>query len=45
MRTALTDLKLTEMHVIHAGRETFRLSKDIQAVALEDLHGAIKPFR
>lgn len=45
MRTALTDLKLTEMHVIHAGRDTFRLSKDIQAVALEDLHAAIKPFR
>lgn len=45
MRTAHTDLKLTEFHVIHAGDVTFPLSREIQAVALQDLLGAIKPLR
>lgn len=45
MRTALTDLKLTEFHVIHPGSATFSLSKDIQAVALQDLLAAVQPLR
>lgn len=45
MRTVHTDLKLTEFHVIHAGDMTFPLSREIQAVALQDLLGAIKPLR
>ena len=45
MRNALTDLKLTELFIVHAGDETFPLSKEIQAVALQDLSSAIKPLR
>jgi predicted AAA+ superfamily ATPase len=44
MRTAIDDLKLTEFHVVHAGNATFRLSRDIQAVAMQDLLTAIKPL-
>jgi predicted AAA+ superfamily ATPase len=45
MRIAIEDLKLTEFHVVHAGNVSFRLSKDIHAVALQDLPGAFKPLR
>jgi uncharacterized protein len=45
MRIALTDLKLTELSVIHAGDATFPLSKEIRAVTLQDLAAAIKPVR
>jgi predicted AAA+ superfamily ATPase len=44
MRNALVDLKLTEFHVVHAGRETFPLSKEIQAVAVQDILTVIKPL-
>ncbi len=37
MRSALSDLKLRELYVIHAGEETFRLEKRIRAVALSRL--------
>ena len=45
MRIALDDLKLTELHVVHAGEDTFPLSKDVQAVALGDLAKKIEPLR
>jgi predicted AAA+ superfamily ATPase len=45
MRTALSDLKLTEMYAVHAGDATFPLSKDVQAVAIRDLITVIKPLR
>lgn len=45
MRIALSDLKLTELNVIHAGDATYPLSKEIRAVALQDLVGTIKPVR
>ena len=44
MRNALADLRLTELHVVHAGNHTFPLSREIQAVALPDLSSAIKPL-
>ncbi|MDD5008026.1 MAG: ATP-binding protein [Syntrophorhabdaceae bacterium] len=37
MRSALADLKLQRLYVIHAGEETFQLEKKIQAVALPRL--------
>jgi predicted AAA+ superfamily ATPase len=37
MRTALTDLRLKRLDVIHAGHQTFPLSKQIRAVALSRL--------
>ena len=45
MRIALSDLKLTELSVIHAGDATFPLSKEIRAITLQDLMAAIKPLR
>ena len=45
MRIALSDLRLTELNVIHAGDATYPLSKEIRAVALQDLVGTIKPVR
>lgn len=45
MRIALDDLKLTELHVVHAGDTTFPLSKDVRAVALKDLTKEIEPLR
>jgi hypothetical protein len=45
MRSALADLKLKELYVVHAGSATFPMSKQIQAVALQDLLDLIKPLR
>jgi predicted AAA+ superfamily ATPase len=45
MATALTDLKLTKLYVMHAGDATFPMSKQIQAVALGDLLPTLKPLR
>jgi len=44
MRNAIIDLRLTELHVVHAGSDTFPLSKEIQAAALSDLPSAIRPL-
>jgi hypothetical protein len=35
MRSALEDLQLTRLHVIHAGSESFPLAPKIRAVAAE----------
>ncbi len=45
MASALTDLKLKKLHVVHAGDATFLLSKQIEAVALGDLLDVCKPLR
>jgi predicted AAA+ superfamily ATPase len=45
MVNALADLKLTKLHVVHAGDATFPLSKQIQAVAASDLLRIVKPLR
>ena len=42
MRSALSDLKLQRLYVIHAGEESFQLEKKIQAVALFRLSEDLK---
>ena len=42
MRSALADLKLKRLYVIHSGEETFQLERNIQAVALPRLLEDIK---
>ena len=44
MRSAMHDLKLKSLTVVHAGDQTFPLSKQIQAVAFRDVLNAIKPL-
>ena len=45
MRSALSDLKLTRLDVIHAGDKTFLLDKRVRAVALSKLLEDITPVR
>ena len=45
MRSALADLKLTELYVVHAGSATFPMSTQARAVAFGDLLDVIKPLR
>lgn len=45
MRSAMQDLKLKSLTVVHAGDATFPLSKQIQAVAVSDLLQSIKLLR
>jgi predicted AAA+ superfamily ATPase len=44
MRSALSDLKLKSLSVIHAGETTFQLDKNTKAVALSRLLQDIKPL-
>lgn len=44
MRTALTDLKLQRLFVVHAGEHSFDMSKKIRAVALRHLLDELKPW-
>jgi len=44
MRSALHDLKLKSLTVVHAGDQTFPLSKQVQAVAFRDVLNAIRPL-
>ena len=44
MRTALADLKLQRLFVIHAGRHSFDMAKKIRAVALSHLLDELKPW-
>ncbi len=37
MRSAITDLKLGQLYVVHAGAVTFPLAKEVHAVAFGDL--------
>lgn len=45
MRSALSDLKLQRLYVIHSGEETFQLERNIQAVALFRLLEDLSPLR
>jgi predicted AAA+ superfamily ATPase len=42
MRSALSDLKLQRLYVIHSGEETFQLERKIQAIALTRLLDDLK---
>ena len=44
MQTALTDLKLERVDVIHAGDETYPLGKGLRAVALRQLLEVLQPL-
>src|ERR1700722_5751802 len=44
MRSAMQDLKLKSLTVVHAGDETFPLSKQVQAVAFRDVLNVIRPL-
>lgn len=37
MRSAMTDLKLSQLYVVHAGKVTFPVAKKVRAVAFADL--------
>jgi hypothetical protein len=45
MRSALSDLRLRSLDVIHAGESTFPMDKRIRAVALSRLLEDLKPLR
>ena len=45
MRSALEDLQLTRLHVIHAGLDSFPLARKIQAVAAERILHDLEPMR
>jgi hypothetical protein len=45
MKSALTDLKLKRLDIIHAGEETFMIERKVRAVALSRLLKEIKPIR
>ena len=45
MCSALQNLKLKSLTVVHAGNETFPLSKQVQAVAVDDLLKIVKSLR
>jgi predicted AAA+ superfamily ATPase len=45
MRSALSDLKLQCLYVIHSGEETFQLARNIQAIALPRLIKDLKPLK
>ena len=40
IRNAIDDLSLSEVIVVHAGKESFRLSDQVRALALTDLSRA-----
>jgi predicted AAA+ superfamily ATPase len=44
MRTALADLKLRRLFVIHAGEHSFDMAKDIRAIAVSQLLDELKPL-
>jgi uncharacterized protein len=43
IRTALDDLKLDRLDIIHAGQDTFLMDKKVRAVAFERLLDDITP--
>ena len=45
MRSAMHDLKLKSLTVVHAGDQTFPLSPYIQAVAFRDVLNAVRPLQ
>jgi len=45
MRSALEDLELTRLDLIHAGNQTFPLAPRVRAVAAKDILAELKPRR
>jgi predicted AAA+ superfamily ATPase len=45
MRSALADLKLQSLTVVHAGQASFALSKDIHALSANDLTAKVRTLR
>ncbi len=45
MMSALESLRLERLYVLHAGRDTFNLGKNVRAVAAVDLLGELRPLR
>jgi predicted AAA+ superfamily ATPase len=45
MNTAITDLDLSSLTVVHAGEKSFPIAPKIRAVALQHLLDEIKPLR
>jgi len=45
MRSALSNLYLKSLHVIHAGEETFQMEKRVWAIALSRILNDLKPLR
>jgi predicted AAA+ superfamily ATPase len=43
MRTALTDLKLQRLFIVHAGQHSFDMTNKIRAITLSDLLEELKP--
>ena len=44
MRSAMHDLKLTSLTVVHAGDQTFPLASQVRALAFRDVLNAIRPL-
>jgi predicted AAA+ superfamily ATPase len=44
MRTAMADLKLQRLFVVHAGKHSFDMAKNIRAIALSHLLDELKPW-
>jgi len=44
MRSAIHDLKIKSLTVVHAGDQTFPLAKQVQAVAFRDVLNVIRPL-
>ncbi|MCP3963117.1 MAG: hypothetical protein GY719_35200 [bacterium] len=44
MRTALSDLRLDRIDVVHAGEEAFPLAEDVRAVGLGGVWGDLEPL-
>ncbi len=44
MHTALRDLRLERLHLIHAGSDTFPLAKQVRAIALARLQADLAPL-
>jgi len=45
MRTALADLRLERLDVLHAGQDTFLLADNVRAVALRRIFEDVAPMR
>ena len=44
MRTAISDLELQRLFVVHAGAHSFNMAKTIRAIALPHLLDGLKPW-
>jgi hypothetical protein len=45
MRSALDALHLSELTVVHAGKESYPLGRSIRALAFRDIGRLLKPLR